>query len=103
MTCDKMAFAFSRTFGVGSATNSRPLRNEIHQTEPFWSTTMTFEPKPFEASMSYPMIVIGSGAGHLAAAIYSVVARGLRVVFAQAGASEHQQNLVAAPVRSRAV
>ena len=63
---------------------------------------MSFEPKPLEASMSYPMIVIGSGAGHLAAAIYSAVARGLRVLFAPARARELQRSLVVAPVRSRA-
>ena len=63
---------------------------------------MTCEQKPLEASMSYPMIIIGSGAGHLAATIYSAVAHGLRVVFAPARATERQQSLVAAPVRSRA-
>ena len=63
---------------------------------------MTREQKPLEASMSYPMIVIGSGAGHLAAAIYSACARGLGVLFAPARASEHQQGMVTAPVRSRA-
>ena len=62
---------------------------------------MTFEPKPLEGSMSYPMIVIGSGAGHLAAAIYSAVAHGLRILFAPARAGEVRQNLFAAPVRSR--
>jgi hypothetical protein len=97
-----MAFAFARTFRGGGTTNSRPLNNEIRQTDSFWSTTMSFEPKPLEASMSYPMIVIGSGVGHLAATIYSAVARGLRALFAQARASEHQQNLVAAPARPRA-
>ena len=63
---------------------------------------MTREQEPLEASMSWPMIIIGSGAGHLAAAIYSVCARGLSVLFAPARASEHQQVMVTAPVGSRA-
>ena len=62
---------------------------------------MNCQQKPLEASMSYPMIVIGSGAGDLAAAIYSAVAHGLRILFAPAGAGEVRQNLFAAPVRSR--
>jgi len=63
---------------------------------------MTRKQEPFEASMSYPMIIIGSGAGHLAAAIYSAVARGMSVLFVSARVIEHQQSLVATPVRSRA-
>jgi hypothetical protein len=55
-----------------------------------------------EASMSYAMIVIGSGVGHLAAAIYSAFAYGLRVLFAPARASEREHRLVGASVRSRA-
>jgi len=63
---------------------------------------MTCEQKPLEASMSYPMIVIGSGTGHLAAAIYSACARGLGILFAPARVTERQQSLLTAPVRSRA-
>ena len=63
---------------------------------------MTREQEPLEASMSYPMIIIGSGAGHLAAAIFSALAYGLRVLFAPARASDREQGLVGAPVRSRA-
>jgi hypothetical protein len=55
-----------------------------------------------EASMSYAMIKIGSGVGHFAAAIFSALAGGLRVLSAQARTSERQQRLVGAPVRSRA-
>ena len=63
---------------------------------------MTREQEPSEASMSYPMIIIGSGAGHLAAAIYAAVARGMCILFVPARAIEHRQSLVATPVRSRA-
>ena len=55
-----------------------------------------------EASMSYAMIKIGTGVGHLAAAVYSALAYGLHILFAPARPSERQQNLVGAPVRSRA-
>jgi thioredoxin reductase len=63
---------------------------------------MTREQESPEASMSYPMIIIGSGAGHLAAAIYSAIARGMRLLFVPVRVIEHQQSLVATPVRSRA-
>jgi hypothetical protein len=55
-----------------------------------------------EASMSYAMITIGTGVGHLAAAIFSALAYGLRVLFAPARASEREHRLVGARVRSRA-
>jgi len=55
-----------------------------------------------DASMSYAMIKIGSAVGHLAAAIFSALAYGLRVLSAQARVSERRQGLVGAPVRSRA-
>jgi hypothetical protein len=55
-----------------------------------------------EASMSHTMIVIGSGVGHLAAAIYTTVACGLRVLFEPARASERQQGPVGTPVRAQA-
>ena len=63
---------------------------------------MNCQQKPLEASMSYPMIVIGAGTGHLAAAIYSACARGLGVLFGPARTTERQPGLIAAPVRSRA-
>ena len=43
-----------------------------------------------EGSMSYAMITIGSGVGHLAASIFSAVARGLRFLPAQARGSERR-------------
>ena len=55
-----------------------------------------------EASMSYAMIVIGTGVGHLAAAIYSAVACGLRVLFEPARASERGQGPVRTSVRAQA-
>ena len=55
-----------------------------------------------EASMSYTMLVIGTGVGHVAAVIYSAVACGLRVLFEPARASERQQGPVGAPVRAQA-
>ena len=54
-----------------------------------------------EDKMSYAMITIGTGVGHLAAAIYAAVGHGLRVLFAQTRVSEHPHGLVGAPVRSR--
>lgn len=55
-----------------------------------------------EASMSYPMIVIGTGIGHLAAAICSAVAYGFRVLFAPPRASERGHRPVGTAVRSHA-
>lgn len=43
-----------------------------------------------EASMSYAMITIGTGVGHLAAGIFSALAYGLRFLSAPAQASEHR-------------
>ena len=63
----------------------------------------TFVETPeLEGSMSYAMITIGSSIGHLAAAIYSAAAYGLRVLSAPLRAREATQVLAASPVRSRA-
>lgn len=43
-----------------------------------------------EGSMSYAMITIGSGVGHLAAGIFSALAHGLRFLSAPARASERR-------------
>lgn len=43
-----------------------------------------------ESSMSYAMITIGSGVGHLAAGIYSAFERGLRFLAAPARGSERR-------------
>jgi hypothetical protein len=54
-----------------------------------------------EASMSYTMVVIGTGVGHLAAAIYTAVAGGLRILFEPARASERGQGPIGIPVRAQ--
>ena len=54
-----------------------------------------------EDKMSYAMITIGTSVGHVAAAIYSALGNGLRILFAQMRVSEHPQGLVGIPVRSR--
>jgi len=43
-----------------------------------------------EASMSYAMITIGSGVGHLAAGIFSALAYGLRLLSAPARVTERR-------------
>ncbi len=56
-----------------------------------------------EASMSYAMITIGAGIGHLAATVFSTLARGLRILSASTRASgsrsSHPRRRLAEPRR----